>query len=219
MLGENTLMTNKSDIFEIIYSLRSMRRLKKDPVPIGMIEKILDAGIQAPSGINSQPWAFVVITDPEKKKFFGERYDFWLKNRFGDGLLEPDTSTKYGRTIRSALYLSEHMHEAPVILMVLGKRDWPFNVKEQDRVGKAPPSYGSIYPCVQNILLAARALGLGASLTTMHQMFEDEIHEYYKIPTDHGLVATIPIGFPSGKFGPVSREPLETKIHFEEWSN
>ena len=88
MLGENALMASEGDIFEIIYSLRSMRRLKKDPVPIEMVEKILDAGIQAPSGINSQPWAFVVITDPEKKKFFGERYDFWLKNRFGDGLLE-----------------------------------------------------------------------------------------------------------------------------------
>ena len=65
MLGENALMASEGDIFEIIYSLRSMRRLKKDPVPIEMVEKILDAGIQAPSGINSQPWAFVVISEPD----------------------------------------------------------------------------------------------------------------------------------------------------------
>jgi nitroreductase len=212
-------MRNENDIFEIMYSLRAMRRLKKDPVPIEMIEKILDAGMQAPSGQNSQAWAFVVVTDPEKKKFFGKRYDFWLKERFGEAILKQDSSTKYGRTIMSALHLSEHMHEAPVILMVLGKRDWPFNVKKENRIGKAPPSYGSIYPCVQNILLASRALGLGASLTTMHQMFEDEIHDYYKIPKDYGMVATIPIGFPSGNFGPVSREPLKDKIHYEEWSN
>ena len=212
-------MGNENDIFDVIYSLRAMRRLKPDPIPTEMIEKVLDAGIQAPSGQNKQPWAFLVVTDAEKKKFFGERYDYWLKERFGKLIFEKDNTTTSGRTIMSALHLSEHMHEAPVILMVLGKRDWPFNVKDENRVGNAPPSYGSVYPCVQNILLAARALGLGASLTTMHQMFENEIHDYYKIPLEYGMVATIPIGFPTGKFGAVSREPLETKVHFEEWSH
>ena len=110
------------------------------------------------------------------------------------------------------------MHEAPVILMVFGKRDWPFNVKENDRKGNAPPSYGSIYPCVQNILIAARALGLGASLTTMHQMFEDEIHDQFNVPRTHGIVATIPIGYPEGNFGPLTREPLNKKVHYEQWT-
>jgi len=206
------------DGVDTIYSMRAMRRLKPDPVPKDLLEKILSAGIQAPSGQNTQPWAFLVLTETANKKFFGDRYNYWLKERFGDLLLKNDTSSPYGRTLKAARHLGDHMHEAPVILMVFGKRDWPFNVKESDRKGNAPPSYGSIYPCVQNILIAARALGLGASLTTMHQMFEDEIHDEFNVPRTHGIVATIPIGYPEGNFGPLTREPLNKKVHYERWT-
>ena len=206
------------DVFDTIYSMRAMRRLKPDPVSKDLLEKIMSAGIQAPSGQNTQPWAFLVLTETANKKFFGDRYNYWLKERFGDLLLKNDTSSPYGRTINAARHLGDHMHEAPVILMVFGKRDWPFNVKEGDRKGNAPPSYGSIYPCVQNILIAARALGLGASLTTMHQMFEDEIHDEFNVPRTHGIVATIPIGYPEGNFGPLTREPLNKKVHYERWT-
>ena len=206
------------DVFDTIHSMRAMRRLKPDPVPKALLEKILSAGIQAPSGQNTQPWAFLVLTETANKKFFGDRYNYWLRERFGDLLLKNDTSSPYGRTINAARHLGDHMHEAPVILMVFGKRDWPFNVKENDRKGNAPPSYGSIYPCVQNILIAARALGLGASLTTMHQMFEDEIHDQFNVPRTHGIVATIPIGYPEGNFGPLTREPLNKKVHYEQWT-
>ncbi len=70
---------------------------------------------------------------------------------------------------------------------------------------------------MQNILLACRGLGLGASLTTMHQMFEDELHERFGIPEEYGVVATIPIGFPLGKFGPVTRRPAEEVTYFSQW--
>jgi nitroreductase len=70
---------------------------------------------------------------------------------------------------------------------------------------------------VQNILLAARGLGLGASLTTMHQVFEHELHAHFGIPTDYGVVAVIPIGWPRGRFGPVTREPLATRTHYDRW--
>ncbi|MGH7859963.1 MAG: hypothetical protein ACREQY_21765, partial [Candidatus Binatia bacterium] len=81
----------------------------------------------------------------------------------------------------------------------------------------APPSYGPVYPCIQNILLACRGLGLGASLTTMHQLFEAELHERFAIPDDFGVVALIPIGFPTGRFGAVRRIPAEEKTHFDRW--
>ena len=71
----------------------------------------------------------------------------------------------------------------------------------------------------KNILLACRALGLGASLTTIHHMFEDELHERFGIPDDLGIVALIPIGYPKGKFGPVSRRPAEELTHFDRWGN
>ncbi len=210
-------MTDDPGVFEIMHSLRAMRRLKPDPVPSAMIEKILDAGIRAPSGQNTQPWAFLVVTEDAGKQFFGQRYHHWLVERFGTRLTNVDASTKDGRSIIAARELAENMHLVPVLLMVMGRRDWPFSVAPEDRKGKAPPSYGSVYPCVQNILLATRALGLGASLTTMHQMFEDEMHDYYGIPHDYGVVATIPIGFPLGRFGPVSREPVASKTHYERW--
>ena len=105
----------------------------------------------------------------------------------------------------------------PVLLLVCGKRDWPFAVPTEQRVGHAPPSYGSVYPCVQNILLACRALGLGATLTTMHQMFEAELHEHFEIPQSHGVVAMIPIGYPLGRFGPVTRKPIAEVAFSRRW--
>ena len=205
------------DIFEVMHSLRAMRRLKPDPVPDELIRKVLDAAVCAPSGQNLQRWAFLVVTNPEDKQFFGKHYSYWLKKRFGPALENIDRSTKEGRLAASAVHLAEHIHEAPVLLFCCGVRDWPFAVAPADRKGLAPPSYGSIYPAVQNALLACRALGLGASLTTMHQMFEPEMHAHFGIPETHGVVAVIPIGYPRGRFGPVARTPAPRKTHFNRW--
>jgi nitroreductase len=210
-------MSAEQDIFEIMHSLRAMRRLKPDPVPDVMIAKILDAGVCAPSGMNMQRWAFLVVDDEAGKRFFGERYEYWMRSRFAGMLLDIDYTTKEGRVAKAAMHLAEHMHEVPVLLFCCGVRDWPFSVPAEERVGLAPPSYGSIYPCVQNILLACRALGLGASLTTMHQMFEAEMHDYFGIPDTHGVVAVVPIGFPLGRFGSVARQPAATKTHYSRW--
>ncbi len=109
------------------------------------------------------------------------------------------------------------MHEAPLLLVVCGLRDWPFRVPPEQRIGLAPPNYGAIYPCVQNILLACRAVGLGAALTTMHQVFEDEMQARFGIPDEYGIVVTLPIGFPMGRFGPVRRKPAEEVTYFDAW--
>lgn len=210
-------MNEDPGLFETMHSLRAMRRLKPDPVPPALIDRILDAAIRAPSGQNTQPWAFLVVTEADGKRFFGERYRHWLYERFGEQITRDDPRSSLGRSINAARHLADHMHEVPVLLMVMGKRDWPFAVPAAERRGKAPPSYGSVYPCVQNILLAARGLGLGASLTTMHQMFEDELHAHFGIPLEYGVVAVIPIGYPQGRFGPVSREPATNKTHYEQW--
>lgn len=205
------------DLFEVMHTLRAMRRLKSDPVPDALLRKVLDAAVCAPSGQNLQRWAFLVVTDAADRQFFGERYHYWLKNRFGAALDGIDPATPLGRSTRAAAHLAEHMHEVPVLIFCCGKRDWPFAVKAEDRKGLAPPSYGSIYPAVQNVLLACRALGLGASLTTMHQMFETELHAHFSIPDSYGVVAVIPIGFPLGRFGPVARTPAPRKTHYNRW--
>ena len=202
--------------FDLVGNVRSMRRLKPDPVPFELIEKVLTAGVQAPSGQNLQPWAFVVIGDPDRKKWFAERYAAAMESRFGLRI-DPARRQRAGRQLRAIYYQMDHLHEAPYLILVCGKRDWPFKVPQSERVGLAPPNYGAVYPCVQNMLLACRALALGAALTTMHQVFEDELHEYFKIPDDYGVVVTMPIGWPMGKFGPVTRHPALESTHFDRW--
>jgi nitroreductase len=207
-------------LFEIMFSLRSMRNLKPDPIPQDVLDKLLSAGTQAPSGQNTQPWAFVAIQDPETKKFIQEKYHKGIQERFGDLSSDMfDTDTTENRTTKSALRLAENMHEVPLLLMVCGKRDWPYQTLPENRTGKAPPNYGATYPCVQNILLACRALGLGASLTTTHRLYEAEIAERLGVPDDYGLVVLIPIGYPKGKFGPISRTPVAELTHYDSWGN
>ena len=207
-------------LFEIINTTRAIKRLKPDPVPLDLIRKVLDAGTKAPSGVNTQPWEFLVVTDEEAKQFVQKRYLRYANERFRalvDSLA--GDSSPHTRMLRTVLHLAEHLHETPVLLFVCGHRDWPATVPRERRVGTAPPPYGSIYPCVQNILLACRAVGLGASLTTIHQMFENELRERFGVPEDVAVVALIPIGFPRGEFGPIRRTPAEALTHFDRWGH
>ena len=194
-----------------------MRRLKPDPVPMEMIWQVLNAGVQAPSGQNTQPWKFVLVSDPQRKKWFADRYTQAIETRFRVGQASEGRKVNPGRQMKALYYQMDHMHEAPYLLLVCGKRDWPFKVPAAERIGEGPPNYGAVYPCVQNILLACRALGLGAALTTMHQVFEEELHAYFDIPEDYGVVVTIPIGFPMGTFGPVTRIPAEEMTYLDKW--
>lgn len=216
-------ITNSEQFFDIVGNMRAMRRLKPDPVPLALLRKVLDTGVQAPSGQNTQPWSFVLLREPEAKQWFASRYKNAIETRFGNidaGSKGADAkSKKIARQMSALRYQMDNMQDFPVLLLVCGKRDWPFKVAAKDRVGLAPPNYGAVYPCVQNILLACRALGLGAALTTMHQVFEDELHAHFEIPTDYGVVVTIPIGFPMGNFGPVSRRPASQVTYFDRWGN
>ena len=210
-----------SDIrfFDLVGNMRAMRRLKPDPVPDGVLRKVLETGTQAPSGMNSQPWKFLVLRDAEARRWFGERYKAAILERFGNFKIPDDDDSPMARQGRALLYQAEHMHEAPVLIVVCGLRDWPFRVAPEDRVGLAPPNYGAIYPCVQNMLLACRALGLGAALTTMHQVFEEEMCAHFEIPEEYGVVVTIPVGYPMGNFGPVTRKPVEDVTYVDRWGS
>jgi len=204
--------------FDLVGNVRAMRRLKPDPVPMQLLERVLEAGVQAPSGMNSQPWRFLVVREADGKRWFASRYRAAIESRFGGALEIADEDRSPGaRMLRALRYQMDHLHEAPLLLLVCGLRDWPFRVPEEERVGLAPPNYGAVYPCVQNILLACRALGLGAALTTMHQVFEEELHQRFDIPEEYGVVVTIPIGYPLGRFGSVTRKPAASLTWFERW--
>lgn len=206
------------EFFDLVHNMRAMRRLKPDPVPLSLVRKVLDAGVQAPNGMNTQPWSFVVVQDVDGKAFLAKHYKAAMESRFGANLnVDESDSSSWARTIRAVIHQMNHLHETPLLLLVCGKRDWPFVVPKEERIGLGPPNYGAVYPCVQNILLACRAVGLGATLTTMHQLFQPELHERFEIPDEWGVVSMIPIGFPTGNFGPVSRQPAEDVTYFDRF--
>jgi nitroreductase len=202
------------DVFEVMHNCRAIRYLKPDPVPDELIKKILDAAIRAPSGSNRQSWHFLVIKDAATRKMIQERYkqafDVYAQMTSSTPPREGVSQATMDRVRASAEHLANHMHEAPVLLM-------PLLVNEQGRLrgegtlqSLARKSiYSSIYPAVQNILLACRALGLGACLTTLHLMYEEEIAKVLGFPENVESMCLIPIGWPAAKFGPVKRVAVE----------
>ena len=199
------------DIFEAIGTQRAMRRLKSDPVSDEDIWKILDAAIKAPSGGNRQPWNFIVVRDPEAKRKIGEYYlDAWNKVYVaGPGQAGPDDPSQ-SRVYRSAEHLAHHLAEAPV-LIIATIRTGGGNV--------GPTAGGSIYPAVQNLMLAARALGLGTTLTSLHKLHEQEVKELLGIPEQVETMALIPVGWPKGRFGAPERLPVEKVVYWEQWGD
>lgn len=200
------------DVFEVMHTLRAMRRLKPDPLPDDVLRRILEAAIRAPSGGNRQPWFFLVVRDPESRKHLAE---FWhvgyqelLKVPAYARAASGEGTVAQQKMMRSVQYLAEHLHEVPVHLIVC-----------MDTEGQ-PPSFGhgsSIFPAIQNLMLAARALGVGTVLTTIHRYREAELKALLDIPDHIVTAALIPMGYPRGQFGAGPRKPLDDVLFFERW--
>jgi len=206
------------EIFEVMYSTRSMRRLKPDPIPDEVLYKILDAGIRAPSGGNTQHWRFLVVKDPQVKQQVQQVYQKgWNEvQAMYRGRTVPDHmgEDKFRRLLDAAAYLAEHLAEVPVLLFAcLKERPMPAQLAAK----LARLSGSSIYPAVQNILLACRALGLGATLTTVCSLREEELKPILHLPEDISTYALLPIGYPQGKFGPVRRMAAEEVTYVDRW--
>lgn len=201
-------MTEAFDLFEIMRSTRSMRRLKPDAVPDSLLQQVLDAGTAAANGGNMQSWRFLVIRDPAIKAAAGAWYrKAWhevVGPRYRSGGPAPGaTPESFARMLNAAEHLADHFHEAPVWIVPCGQG--PRN------------SGSSIFPAVQNMLLACRALGLGATLTTLYLLFEKEAEAAMGLPDGMHSYAIIPVGFPLGKFGPVRRAPLQSVVYMDHW--
>jgi nitroreductase len=186
---------NTADLFEIIRTTRSVRRVKPEPVPDQLIRKILEAGVCAPSGGNMQRWRLLVIRDPTVKQTVGAFYKrAWYEQvapRYRGGEPAPGMSrARFLRLLDAAECLAAHIHEAPVWIVPCLEGGTPTRT-----------SGSSIYPAVQNMLLAARALGLGATLTTLYLRFEKEAEATFGLPPGVHSYALLPIGYPMGRFG------------------
>ncbi len=200
------------DLFEIIETTRAMRRLKPDPVPDELIAKILRAGACAPNGGNTQKWRFLVIKDRKIKEavavWYKKAFDEWIGPRYRSSDPPPGvTKERYLRQVAAVEYLTDHYAEAPVWIVAC-LEDGP------------TPNRGagsSIYPAVQNMVLATRALGLGTTLTTRHMFYEKEADAALGLPEGVHSYAILPIGYPMGKFGPVGRGPLKEIVYQDRW--
>ena len=205
-------MPEEPGLFEIIHSLRAMRRLKPDPVPDDLIRQILLAGQAAASGGNTQRWRFLVLKDPEIKKqvqvYYKKAFDEVVGPRYASSPPPPGSDPgKYSRQQRAVEYLTDHYHEAPVWIVAC----------LEDGPNPTRSAGSSIYPAVQNMLLAARALGLGSTLTTRHINYEKEVDAAMGIPPGYHSYAILPIGYPMGRFGPVGRGPLSEVVYLDGW--
>jgi nitroreductase len=206
-------MPDGTDLFEIMQTTRAMRRLRPDPVPDALIRKILEAGICAPNGGNSQRWRFLVIKDTKIKQAVQVYYKRGFDETMGPHYLNSPpppgvTRERHLRQRAAAEYLTDHFHQAPV---------WIVACIEHGTAAPTRSSGASIYPAVQNMLLAARALGLGATLTARHLLYEKETEAALGLPPGVHSYAILPIGYPMGNFGPVRRGPLADFVYEDRW--
>ena len=200
--GEDALL------LEGIRTTRAIRRLRPDPVPRELIRKVCEAGTFAPSGGNRQPWVFVAVTEPERRAFVAERYLRAFRAYIAPALeaaKQPGFSEARRRNMQAALHLAEHMHEAPVHLFVAG------------RTRRGDPQVQALFPAIQNVLLACRAVGLGASLTTVHRTYGDEIDRFLGLPKESPSCALLPIGWPRGRYGRPPRRSVDECLCFERY--
>ena len=200
------------DLFEIIESCRAMRRLKPDPVPDELIARILRAGSCAPNGGNTQKWRFLVIKDRKIKEavsvWYKKAFDEWIGPRYRSSEPPPGvTKERYLRQVAAVEYLTDHYAEAPVWIVAC----------LEDGPNPNRGAGSSIYPAVQNMVLATRALGLGTTLTTRHMFYEKEADAALGLPEGVHSYAILPIGYPMGKFGPVGRGPLGEIVYQDRW--
>ena len=185
---------------DAIFSLRAIRRIKPDPIPDVDLHSILDAARQAPNGANRQPWHFIVLRDANARMRFGEIYRVaWWAKRNDEGFFKPDDiPDRY----KLAMGLADNIGEVPAIILVCTT---------------SPGGRESVIPATQNLLLAARALGIGGTITSLHATVEDDVKELLGLPDGAGVVYCVPLGYPQGNFGPVTRNPLDEIVSVDRW--
>ncbi|HEY2387327.1 MAG TPA: nitroreductase family protein [Candidatus Binatia bacterium] len=195
-------------LLEGIRTTRALRRLRPDPVPPALIRKVCEAGTFAPSGGNRQPWRFIAVIEPERRAWVAERYRRAFHAYIAPALAaarEPSYPEAQRQNVRSALHLADHLAEAPVLLFVAG------------RTRHGAPQIQALFPAIQNILLACRAVGLGASLTTIHTSFGAEVDAWLGLPEGCPTCAMLPIGWPRGTYRRPVRNSIDRCLFYERY--
>ena len=212
------------DLIDGIMTLRAIRRYTAEPVTDDEVLTCLRAARQAPSGGNIQPWQFLVVRDAATRAALGEIYRR-AYDRYEPAMLaatpqfhDDAEAERHRRTVASARHLAEHFAEAPVAVLFLMP-----NISMTLRDAEGPldvgSPYASVYPAVQNFMLAARALGIGTTLTTVIRIYQDEVRQLLGIPDRYEIAALVPMGRPRGRFGVAPRKPLGAVTHWDRFGN
>jgi nitroreductase len=201
-------------LVDALETQRAVRRLTSDPVDDKIVLELLRLATKAPSGSNAQSWEFLIVRDPEVKHQLARlnRQAWSVYRRFAKSRARGDL--KMARTIAAVQWQADHFEEAPVIVVACMRgRPLP------SPTGRAA-FYGSIFPAVQNLLLAARAMRLGATLSTFPIWSRGLARRTLKLPSNVTPCAVIPLGWPQrGGYGPTTRRPVEEVIHLDRYGN
>ena len=202
------------DVYEALYTTRAMRRVRPDPIPEDVQARILDAAIRAPSGGNAQKWRFLLVDDPEIRNQLGPIYrrcltqllDGHYKPMMDKARANPDDprSVESLNMYRSSKHMGEHFEKYPLLLFGFDQGD---------------PTGASIFPAVWSAMLAARAEGVGSTITTLLLLEIEPVLELLGVPTGEGwrFTCCIPMGYPTGRWGVARRKPVEQVTFKNRW--
>lgn len=214
---------NHIQLLDGIMTTRAMRRFSNEPVSDEDVWTCLRAAVQAPSGGNIQPYQFLVVRDSEKRRSLADLYrQAWARYEpaiVPDGFPSDKAREAWERNNRATAHLAANLEDVPVLVLVLMPK---IDMTVHDEEGPMPvgPTHASVYPAVQNFILAARSLGLGTALTTLHRIYEKEVQELFGIPDRYEVLALLPLGHPTGRWGVAPRgrppENLTSWDHFGE---
>lgn len=202
-------MDRDPGLFATMYTARALRRFKPDPVPEDVVFQLFDAAIRAPSGQNSQDWRFLVVTDKDTRAKLGEWAGQAWQGYASRVAGNPSALDSLPRTVRLSMksvgHLAAHVAETPLLVLVCGLS------------GRHSTPGGSTFPAVQNLLLAARAFGLGGSVFNLPLGHPDELRSLLGIPENNQVYCLLAIGYPTDKHGPLRRKPVKDVVYMGKW--
>ncbi|MCG5432896.1 nitroreductase family protein [Mycobacterium sp. MYCO198283] len=209
-------------LIDAMMTQRAVRRVLPDPVDDAVVLKCIELALRAPTGSNGQNWEFIVVKDAAVKEKLGARYrQAWsVYGALGKRAAAGDESMQ--KILRAVEWQVDHFTEIPVLVVPCLRSDFrspgliPFVPMPHVATSSAN---GSIYPSVQNLLLAARAMGLGASLITLPLWSTTSARRILKLPLTVTPYCVVPLGWPRGRYGPTTRKPVESVVHLDSYGN
>jgi nitroreductase len=209
-------------LFDAMMTQRAVRRVRPDPVDDTIVLKCIELALKAPTGANGQHWEFVVVKDRRIKDKLARPYRLgwavYYRAAIRRAARHDESRAKIARAVQ---WQVDHLTEIPVLVvacMRLGVRKGRFPFFRMPHPAESG-YYGSIYPAVQNLLLAARAMGLGASLITMPLLSVTAARRMLNLPFDVTPCCIVPLGWPLGRYGPTTRKPVEEVVHLDTYGN